>query len=156
MSSIKHNDEEPKIEIIAEPVTKVAKVKEIQEEVLAENSDKADTSSSGSNSSKSEGKVEENAHKKNLIALDKKIVIKEQKEKNKNKTYVSGLSSIDGLDKMKALEQFAKKLKTKFGCGCNITPDEKNAKKFILVLQGNHKESISRYLKELYPKVIIG
>ena len=98
---------------------------------------------------------QDTSHKKNLIELDKKVIIKEQKEKNKNKTYVFGLSAIEGLEKRKALDNFAKLLKNKFGCGCKIEPDEKRESQSVLVFQGNHKLNISRFIKEQYPKVIV-
>src|ERR1700744_2628882 len=102
----------------------------------------------------------------------KKIIIKEKKEGNKNKTYVTGITAIDGITSKKTAEEFAKKLKTRFGCGCKVdsvtskkdgedksdeekTEERKQKDELVLIFQGNHKDKISRYIKENFPKVIV-
>ena len=87
--------------------------------------------------------------------IDKKVSIKEKVERGKKKTVVSGLEMIDDLATEKGLKDFAKKLKTGFGCGCQITKDE-DTKKDILIFQGNHRDKIYTFIKKAYPNTQIG
>jgi translation initiation factor 1 (eIF-1/SUI1) len=91
--------------------------------------------------------------KTTVQALDQKIIIKEKKEKGKNKTYVSGLTAIDNDTNTKVgAEKLGKTLKTKFGCGCHVVEEDKS---FCLVFQGYHRDKIANYLKEKYPQIKI-
>lgn len=87
----------------------------------------------------------------NLSAIDNKIVVKEKKEKNKNKTYITGISAIN-LNTKKEAEEFAKKLKIKFGCGGKVDKEEES-EKLLIVFQGNHRDKICKYIRENYPTV---
>jgi translation initiation factor 1 (eIF-1/SUI1) len=98
--------------------------------------------------------IEATVQQANILAMiDRKVVIKEKIEKGKKKTYVIGLELIDDLNTTKRLKEFTKKLKTNFGCGCQLTKDDN--KKDLLILQGSHKEKITIYIKSKYPSVQI-
>lgn len=84
--------------------------------------------------------------------IDKKVVIKEKIEKGKKKTVVSGLEIIEELSSDKGLRNFSKKLKTTFGCGCQLTIDT-DTKQKILIFQGNHKDKIRALIKDKYPNI---
>lgn len=92
--------------------------------------------------------------KVSLVDIDKKITIKEKKDKNKNKTYVSGIEAIDEFATKKGVDELTKTLKMLFGCGGNIESDTKT-KRNVMVLHGNHKEKLLKYFKTKYPKIQI-
>lgn len=94
-------------------------------------------------------------HVTNISALDKKVIIKEKIEKGKNKTVVTGLELVEELSTEKGLRNFAKKIKTGFGCGCHMTKDDVS-KQNILIFQGNHRNKIKALIKEKYPNICVG
>ncbi|ARF08867.1 translation initiation factor SUI1 [Catovirus CTV1] len=85
-----------------------------------------------------------------LESLDKKIIIKEVKEKGKNKTYIQGFQSYEEFKDSEVLKKAVKDMKNKFGCACTIVNENNQYK---LMLQGFHKEKIKNYFNEKYPNV---
>jgi translation initiation factor 1 (eIF-1/SUI1) len=76
--------------------------------------------------------------------LDKKVILKYKRVKNKNKTYVYGLEKmITDKDKM---EDFLKKIKKKLGCGGIQGVDEE--KNNYVEFMGDHRIKIKDILVE--------
>ena len=81
---------------------------------------------------------------KTLSDIDKKIIIKQYKEKNKNKTCINGL--FDFVSE-KDMQDLVKSLKKKLGCSGTIFEDPETKIKKI-VFSGNHFEEIKELLIE--------
>lgn len=87
-----------------------------------------------------------------LQNLDKKVVVKELRERGKNKTFIQGLNLYDEFKEIDNLKKFIKEIKEKFACGCTIVTNDNQQK---LLLQGNHKDNITKFIKEKYSKIKI-
>lgn len=87
-----------------------------------------------------------------LENLDKKLIIKEIKEKGKNKTFIQGFNLYDEFKDNDSLKKFMKELKNKFACACTLLVENNQSK---LMLQGFHKDKIREFMKEKYPKIKI-
>lgn len=85
-----------------------------------------------------------------LENLDKKLVIKEIKEKGKKKTFIQGFNLYEEFKDNENLKKFVKEMKNKFGCACTSITENNQQK---LMLQGFHKEKIKDFIKEKYPKI---
>lgn len=83
-----------------------------------------------------------------LEIIDRKVTIREFKERGKMKTLVDGLQRYDEFKNKKKYDVFVKNLKVKLACGCNSDDDK-------LILHGVHKKSLSIILKEIIPDIVI-
>jgi len=76
-----------------------------------------------------------------LNDIDRKVIIREIKEKGKNKTIITNITDYDEFKNENYLKDFIKEIKTKYGCG-TVLIDGK------IVIQGYHKNNTSEMLRK--------
>lgn len=74
--------------------------------------------------------------------IDKKIILKTYKERNKHKTVLFGIGYF--IDNDKGIEGFTKLCRQKLGCSGTISTDENN--KTLITFSGDHVDTLKQLL----------
>ena len=81
-----------------------------------------------------------------LVGADNRIKIKTIREKNKNKTYVTGI--FDFITDDEKIENFLKQIKKQFGCGGVIKDNADGVVGRCIIFNGNHVNALKDFIIE--------